>query len=241
MRYWQTRNGTLVERLLWGWSNVYLVSFDGHDIMVDTGPAALSGLLLKRLDAIGLKQLDALVLTHTHFDHTGSVAVLKEKFKMPVIVHRSESGFLESGISPLPHGSILATKFIYNLGAPRVEHWFKVRGVIPDILVDDFMELSSFGLNARLIHTPGHSIGSCSLVIDDQLAVSGDTCVSPIPRRAFPPWADDPISLVRSWKKILDTGCELFLPMHHWTISRKTLEREYERLSKKEFKDVGSR
>ncbi|MCX6282838.1 MAG: MBL fold metallo-hydrolase [Bacteroidetes bacterium] len=241
MRYWQTRNGTLVERILWGWSNVYLVSFDGHDIMVDTGPAAFSGLLLKRLKETGLKQLDALVLTHTHFDHTGSVAVLKEKYNMPVIVHNTEAHYLETGLSPLPHGNIPLTRFLYKLGAPRVEHKFKVMGVAGDVLADDVLDLTGFGINARLIHTPGHSMGSCSMLIDDQLAISGDTCVSPFPGRAFPPWADDAASLLKSWERLLDTGCELFLPMHHWTISRETLLKEYERHSKKEVKGVVSR
>ncbi|MEI7492310.1 MAG: MBL fold metallo-hydrolase [Bacteroidota bacterium] len=241
MRYWQTRNGTQVERLLWGWSNVYLVSFDGHDVMVDTGPATFSGLLLKRLEVIGLKQLDAIVLTHTHFDHTGSAAILKEKYKMPVIVHRSEAGFLESGLSPLPHGNMPVTRFLYNLGAPRVEHKFKVSGVPGDVLADDILDLTVFGINARLVHTPGHSMGSCSMIIDDQLAITGDTCVSLFPGRAFPPWADDAASLLKSWKTLLDTGCELFLPGHHWTISRETLAKEYERVSEKGVRGAGSR
>jgi len=229
MRYWQTKYGTLVERLLWGWSSVYLVSFNNHYILVDTGPAVMSGTLLKKLLYLGITHIDALVLTHTHFDHTGSAAVLKEKFKMPVIVHHSEAKYLESGISPLPHGSIPPTKFIYNLGAARVEHKFRVKRVIPDILVDESFDLSVFGLNARLVHTPGHTKGSCSMIIDGQIAISGDTCVSLLPGRAFPPWADDPETLVKSWKTLLDTGCELFLPMHHWNITRKTLEMEYEK------------
>lgn len=229
MRYWQTRNGTQVERLLGGWSNVYLVSFDGHDVMVDTGPSPLSWLLVKRIESVGLKHLDALVFTHTHFDHTGNARMIRDKFRMPVIVHRSEAGYLETGLSPLPKGSIMPTRFFYNLGAQRVEHRFGVEGIRPDLLADDILDLSEFGINARLIHTPGHSKGSCSLIIDDQIAISGDTCVSLFPGRAFPPWADDTTALLKSWKRLLDTGCEIFLPMHHWIITRKTLEKEYQR------------
>ena len=231
MSYWQTRYGTQVERLNWGWSNVYLVSFNDHDILVDTGPAAMRGMLMKQIEKFGLKHLDALVFTHTHFDHTGSAAILKGMFGMPVIVHRSEASCLEAGLSPLPHGNMMFTKFLYNLGAPRVEHWFKVEGVKPDLLADEVLDLSIFGINARLIHTPGHSKGSCSMIIDDQIAITGDTCVSVIPGRAFPPWADDPVALLKSWKLLLDTKCELFLPMHHWVITRKVLEREYRRKS----------
>lgn len=231
MRYWQTRYGTQVERLSRGWSNVYLISYKDHDILVDTGPAAMRGVLMRQIEAIGLKHLDALIFTHTHFDHTGSAAFIKQKFGMPVIVHRSESSFLERGLSPLPQGNMFLTKFFYNLGAPRVEHKFKVEGVKPDILADEILDLSVFGINASLIHTPGHSQGSCSIIIDDQIAITGDTCVSVFPGRANPPWADDPVALIKSWKLLLDTGCELFLPMHHWLIDRKTLEREYIRKS----------
>lgn len=227
MRFWQTRYGTVVERLKWGFSNVYLVSFKDHDILVDTGPSAMRGTLMKQIETLGLKHLDALILTHTHFDHTGSAAVLKRKFGMPVIVHRSEASCLETGLSPLPHGNMLLTKFFYSLGAPRVEHKFKVEGVKPDILADEVLDLSVFGINARLVHTPGHSKGSMSMIIDEQLAITGDTCVSVFPGKAFPPWADDPVALLKSWKLLLDTNCEVFLPMHNRAIDRKTLQKEY--------------
>jgi hydroxyacylglutathione hydrolase len=213
--------------LVSGWSNVYLITSGGHHILADTGPSLMSELLLRRISDYGIIRPDALVLTHTHFDHTGSAAVLKEKYHMPVIVHRSEAEYLESGLSPLPRGSIAFTAFLYRLGAKRVENRFRVKPVVPDILLDDSMELGSFGIAASIIHTPGHSRGSCSIIVDGQIAITGDTCVSPFRGKAFPPWADDTAALLKSWKVLLDTGCELFLPMHHHMITRKTLEREY--------------
>lgn len=47
-------------------------------------------------------------------------------------------------------------------------------GVIPDILIDDELNLDEFGVKGRAIFTPGHTPGSISVILDCSEAIIGD-------------------------------------------------------------------
>lgn len=49
---------------------------DGKNMLIDTGSADTAELLLARLERLGIRALDYLILTHGHFDHIGSAASL---------------------------------------------------------------------------------------------------------------------------------------------------------------------
>ena len=173
----------------------------------------------------------AVIMTHTHFDHAGNAGMLRKRFSPLFIVHTFEKDFLESGDSPVPKGTMRWTRFIYNLGAERVQQWFHVEGVPAGIVLEDKYDLSEFGFNGFILNTPGHSSGSVSVVIDQEIAIVGDTLGGFITGSVFPPWGDDTGEMIRSWKKLLDTGCKIFLPAHGFSISREKLETEYSRRS----------
>jgi glyoxylase-like metal-dependent hydrolase (beta-lactamase superfamily II) len=92
-------------------------------------------------------------------------------------------------------------------------------------------DLNRFGINGYLIHTPGHSPGGATVVIDGVVAIAGDSMIGTTPGKPFPPFADSVELLLRSWRKIIDTGCETFLPGHGKQISREELIMEYEKRS----------
>jgi glyoxylase-like metal-dependent hydrolase (beta-lactamase superfamily II) len=115
---------------------------------------------------------------------------------------------------------------IYKMGAEKVPHWFHVEGVKADITFGERYDFTEFGLNAYVLHTPGHSAGSCSVVIDGEIALAGDT-IDGMKWTVFPTWGDDPAGIVRSWGKLLRTGCHTFHPAHGFPVSRVQLEKEY--------------
>jgi glyoxylase-like metal-dependent hydrolase (beta-lactamase superfamily II) len=47
-------------------------------------------------------------------------------------------------------------------------------GIAPDIVVDEEFDLAEFGVAGRIIHTPGHSASSISIVLDNGEALIGD-------------------------------------------------------------------
>ena len=67
------------------------------------------------------------------------------------------------------------------------------------------------------------------MVIDDEIAIAGDSVIGTMPGSPFPPFADDVPLLLRSWKKIIDTGCRSFLPGHGKPVSREEMINEYEK------------
>jgi glyoxylase-like metal-dependent hydrolase (beta-lactamase superfamily II) len=63
------------------------------------------------------------------------------------------------------------------------------------------------------------------------VAVAGDSIIGTMPGSPFPPFADDVDELMMSWKKLLGTGCQTFLPGHGRPVSREQLMTEYDRRS----------
>ncbi len=229
MKTWTTKSGYRIARVLGGRSNVFLLSHGDRSILVDTGRRKDRADLLERLQGLGVTLLDALVLTHTHFDHAENAAFLQEKYGAGVLVHESEAGFLRDGLSPLPAGTLLSTKLLAALFVGRIESGLAYEPCCPDVLVEEGLDLTDFGPNARLIHTPGHSRGSISLIVDDEIGLVGDAMFGVFPCTIFPPFADDVLRLVSSWGRLLETGCRLFLPGHGSADNRRLVEKAFAR------------
>jgi hydroxyacylglutathione hydrolase len=57
--------------------------------------------------------------------------------------------------------------------------------------VDSKLDLKDYGFNAYIIHTPGHTIGSMTVVIDDEIAIVGDSMFGIFKWSVLPPYAND--------------------------------------------------
>jgi glyoxylase-like metal-dependent hydrolase (beta-lactamase superfamily II) len=235
MKEWICKDGQVVRRILGGRSNCFLVQNNEHYLLVDTARTHKWEQLTKSLDALISKggTLDMLVLTHTHFDHAENAAAIKTRYDSNIAVHRSEADYIEKGDSPLPQGTRLLTKLVIKLFAKALQPHFRYEPAEVDIIVGERFDLQALGFNAYLIHTPGHSKGSLSLILDDEIGMVGDTLFSRIPGALFPVYADDPALLIKSWKLLLQTECRIFLPAHGGAVSRELLQREYAKQSRR--------
>ena len=107
---------------------------------------------LKKIKAIPV----LIVNTHGHYDHIGAVKKIKEFFNIPFWVHIKEEEYL---LDPSKNHSILTGKPI------------KIK---PDKLLTESDSISAGTLNFKILHTPGHTLGSCCYLCNNVL-VSGDT------------------------------------------------------------------
>jgi glyoxylase-like metal-dependent hydrolase (beta-lactamase superfamily II) len=98
-----------------------------------------------------------------------------------------------------------------------------------DLLVEERMDLTGMGFNACILHTPGHTFGSISLIVDDEIALVGDCMFGVFKGSAFPPFALDTRQMINSWGKLLNTGCRIFLPSHGTADSRELVQRDFDR------------
>ncbi|MDP4184421.1 MAG: MBL fold metallo-hydrolase [Bacteroidota bacterium] len=228
MRTWKTSGGCKVIQLMSGRCNVFMLSNGDKNILIDTGRKNSWDKLSAQIEETNVTHFDALILTHTHFDHVENASKVKEKYKTQVIVHQSEGDFLKRGDSPLPQGTILPTRFLISHFGDRLQPVFKYDECDFDILVDSKFDLSSFGFNAYVLHTPGHSCGSLSVIVDDEIAIVGDAMLGVYVGTVFPPFADNVSQMIESWRILLDTGCHTFLPAHGTANSRELLQKCYE-------------
>jgi glyoxylase-like metal-dependent hydrolase (beta-lactamase superfamily II) len=227
MRTWSTSDGNKIIRILSARSNVFLLTNGHTNILIDTCAGFMWKTLEKKLDRLGIDQISLLILTHSHFDHAANAARIKEKYKAQVIIHESEAKYLATGDNILPTGTIPVTKFLVSTLAKKFRSVALYQPCDFDFTVDDVFDLSNFGLDAYLMHTPGHTQGSISLVINDEIAIVGDTMFGIFRWTVFPPFASDQDQLLNSWGRLLKTKCRIFIPSHGSANRRSLVERDY--------------
>ena len=115
--------------------------------LVDVGPAATVPVLVKSLESLGIRHLDAVLLTHIHIDHAGGAGDLAEFFPdVPIICH-------EKGIKHLADPSHLWEGSLKTLGQ-TAQAYGPFRSVPRKLLYDAARYQED---NVMPILTPGHA------------------------------------------------------------------------------------
>lgn len=210
---------------------VHLIKADGC-IMIDVGPSfAFSG-IKTWFNSIPINPTDVslIVITHAHFDHAGAVAEAKELTKAQVAVHRSEQDMLRTGITPLPTPAAAWGKVGYALMKP-LKKVLPYPGLEADLVIaDEGLPLNEFGIPGRIIHTPGHTKGSMSVLLDNGDAFVGCMTHNGPPFRLSPNhpiFANDLDRLWNSWKLLLDQGAKTIYPGHGKPFSIDEIQRKF--------------
>ncbi|MBN2280668.1 MAG: MBL fold metallo-hydrolase [Candidatus Marinimicrobia bacterium] len=235
MKKWKTKHGCKISRVLSGRSNAYLVQLDNANFLVDTGTKSAFGKLIRNIHRLGLspENLSGLILTHTHFDHCQSARRIKEISHCRILVSGAARDAVKTGYTRLPDGTFWITKGIARLG-----QWIGARKLgyepfEPDILIQDHPDLYNLYSKVQILRTVGHSCDSISIIVDDEIAIVGDTMFGILKNSIFPPFADDQQQLIASWKDLLKTHCQWFMPGHGKEITRNLLQKEYGRYAQK--------
>ena len=127
-------------------TNTYIIHEENTKSCCVIDPGYQANTILEKLDALGLT-LEAILLTHGHFDHVGAVKDLAADTDCRVFLCAEDTALppmLTAG--PLYYTDTYADGTILNIA----------------------------GLHIRVIHTPGHTPGGVCLLVDDVL-FSGDT------------------------------------------------------------------
>jgi len=227
MKTWITKSGYKIIPILTGRSNVFLLTNDKQNILIDTSVKSDWNKLDKRLSDLNINLIDYLILTHTHFDHAGNAFRIKKKFHSQVIVQKSGVDYLTSGDNIIPNGTNVFTKILLQLFANKVFSKLRYEPCDFDILVDTHFDLNDFGFNAYIISTTGHSGDSISLIIDNEIAIVGDTMFGVFKWSIMPPFGLNINQLVDSWKKLLETNCDIFIPGHGFALNRLIVQKDY--------------
>jgi glyoxylase-like metal-dependent hydrolase (beta-lactamase superfamily II) len=231
MNSWITSNRHSIFQVLNGRSNAFVV-FNGssHWLLVDTGRKGSREKLKKALDNLGIKgtALRAILLTHAHFDHVENGSEIKNLHDALTYAHHSEAPYLASGDNAEIDGTLVFTRLLVRALRNRLAKRFRYTPFTIDHFVHDRCDLSSLGfVDAYIIHTPGHTAGSVSLIVGNEIAIVGDALFGVFKGSVLPPYGSDLFLMVKSWGLLLDTGASLFLPGHGTAINRDLLEKKY--------------
>ena len=220
---WTTKNGYTVSPLLHGARTSYLISHNHKHVLVDVGTKNKYQELKDKLNyCLNGDKLNYLILTHTHFDHVQNTSSIKEDFEPLIIVNKKEADDLSEGKNHLAKGYDLFTKFILLFEHPIFVGY---DGVKADILVDkDNFKVDD--LNIKIILTPGHTIGSMSVIVDNEIALCGDTIFGAFKNSIMPPFVNDRGEIVKSWEKLVNTPCRMFFPGHGHRVDRQVILNE---------------
>lgn len=158
--------------------------------LIDSGVASSETSIFEYLERTKRKphQISTLILTHSHPDHIGAAQAIQRTTDCTVAAHAGESNWIEdvelqSRERPVPG--------FHNLvgGSVKVDH----------ILNDgDILDLGD-SLKLQVLHTPGHSKGSISLLLQkDRVLFSGDA----LPLPGDIPIYEDALLSIGSIKKL---------------------------------------
>lgn len=170
---------------------VYSYLICGENIcLIDSGVVSSEDVIFDYIEKIGLKPNDIslMILTHSHPDHIGSAKSIKEKSDCKVAAHPGEIAWIEdvelqAKERPVPNFHSL------------VEGPVDVDTILED---GDVLDLGE-NISLKVIHTPGHSEGSISLLMEEKgILITGDA----VPLREDLPIYDDVEASVESIKKL---------------------------------------
>lgn len=209
---------TKIHSLKFGINCCYIIQSKGT-IMIDGGPPNAIKRFKKYLDELSIdpSKIQLIILTHTDFDHAGSAKDFKEFTGAKVLIHKNESEYLENGTMNWAPGVTTwgkISRFIFKpLFAGK-----KIPGLQADIVMeDDEFPLHEFGIDGKVIFTPGHSPGHVSMVLENGDCFAG-CMVHNIRlfthRPDFPIYADNIAQLKKSWEKLIAKGVKTIYPGH---------------------------
>ncbi len=133
--------------------NTYLINNElGEAILVDPGEG-----IDEYLDDINEYKIKAILLTHGHIDHIDGI---KHFLNVPIYIYKDEVEFLSD--ENLSLYSYFKKKIPFNVNELDIHK-----------LSEGFINI--IGFNIQVIHTSGHTRGSCCYLFDNKFLLSGDT------------------------------------------------------------------
>ena len=200
-----------------GFTNSYIIHSEGT-IMVDVPYKARD--FYEALERVPFEpgEIELIIVTHGHFDHITSIKEIREYTGAKVAIHKLDKSGLEGSTIPVPAGVTLWGSISRVMLNAFLTPFLSTHPVDADIsLGEEGLSLSDYGVSGRVFHTPGHTEGSSSVLLDSGEAYVGDLAMNRFPL-CFSPrisiFSHDFQKLVDSWELLLSKGAETIYPGH---------------------------
>jgi len=202
-----------IHALQLGPSIAYLIESESGLVLVDAGVPELDKIILAYLKKIGRDDLKLIYITHAHLDHYGSAEALRKATGAQIAVQEADAGVIAAGETRL--GTVRDWEAASDFALPTIEEWLAVlQPTPPDFVVEDGDRLDDFGIDAYVVHTPGHTPGSSVLMLNDRYAFAGDLVSGTGSPHAQSTYAYDWDQLADSLTRIQSLNPELVFAGH---------------------------
>lgn len=198
-------------------SNAYLIEGEEGAILVDSGSPGETKAILRAMQKanVDVSSLRLILHTHAHSDYAGSTDELRQLTGASAAIHAADAHLLRSGRNgPLP-----PTRLEARLIKPFVDRPFPA--LEPDLCFDGALDLAAYGVDGRVMPTPGHTAGSISVLLGNGDAIVGDVMMGGVMgghflsnRPAFHYFAQDLDTVRRSISSLLRAAPARFFVGH---------------------------
>jgi hydroxyacylglutathione hydrolase len=196
----------------------YLVKEEGL-ILVDGGFPNRGRQFLKKTKQLSIqpKDISLLLLTHGHWDHIGSAYEIRALTGCQVAINYREKDWVAKALKPIPPVTSVWGK-VWDLILRPYALLVDFPGTSVDLVLEDNeFSLEAHGIHGKVLYTPGHSLGSMSLLLNTGDAFVGDSAMNGFPMRigpGMPLFAEDSQLLKKSWRLLLENGAKRIYPAH---------------------------
>ena len=163
--------------------NWYVLEEGGRLTLVDAGFPAHYSVFRKGIRSLGreLKDVEAILLTHSHADHTGFAERLRKETKAPVFVHSADLAAIGK-VLQLPWWGLLS-----NAWRPYIATMLLTATVNGIFTMPFIINARTFGDGdvldvpgrPRVLHAPGHTPGEVAFYLPERkVLISGDTLLT---------------------------------------------------------------
>jgi len=175
---------------------VYLIDA-GDLVLVDSGVGDSFDQLVKNMRTLGFDpdRLKAIIVTHAHIDHIGSLADFQQQYNVSIIAHELDTAAIETG---------------KGTGAEFYGATYQPCHI--DIKISQPETSLTYGRHElHLVHIPGHTPGSLAVYVDmGKRVLFGQDIHGPY----IPAWGADPAQAAASLQKLVDLKAEILCEGH---------------------------
>ena len=194
--------------------NVYLIK-DDPLTLIDAGPKTVEAaeVLRSKLRQNGVQIADIrrIVLTHAHEDHCGLAKQVRDEAKnAEIYVHTWETGHLFGRLAREEHRKLMNRSGVPAKIFDEMQTMYRDISLLTDALTDgefsdlrDEMEIEFASGSLKVLHTPGHTPGSCSFIREaNRTLIAGDCVLKGITPN--PIIAPDPFDAEKRFKSLAE-------------------------------------
>lgn len=196
--------------------NVFLIRDGDEGALIDSGfgdEASIKTRVEFLKEHAGLR-LRYIVLTHHHFDHSSGAAQLRTATNAEVLLHPDELSFLRDWQGEAPQ-DIEIPEEAKELREKVAKFREQAAEAEPVQHINDGDELTVGSLTLRIVHTPGHTLGSVCIYCSQEKALfTGDTALGLGTVAISPPPHGDMGLYLKSLDKLKGLDSAVMLPGH---------------------------